>query len=54
MQCPFTKSVWEKVIIDQNLKNSWKGNTLSDCFKNWFEDKTIPTPIAAIYVGSYG
>jgi hypothetical protein len=39
LQCPFTKSVWEKVIIDQNLKNSWKGNTLSNCFRNWFEDK---------------
>jgi ribonuclease HI len=35
------------VIIEQDLKNSWKGNTLSDCFKNWFEDKTVPTPITA-------
>jgi hypothetical protein len=26
-QCPFTKSVWDKVIIDQGFKNSWKGNS---------------------------
>jgi hypothetical protein len=46
-QCSFTKSVWDKVIIDQGFKNSWKGNSLSECFKNWFKDKTVPSTIAA-------
>jgi len=43
----FTKTVWEKAINHQNLKNSWKGNTFLECFMNWFEDKTIPTQIVA-------
>jgi hypothetical protein len=26
--CPFTKSVWDKVRIEQGYKNSWIGNSL--------------------------
>jgi hypothetical protein len=35
------------VVIGQRYKNCWKGNTLFDCFKNWVEDKIVPSLIAA-------
>jgi hypothetical protein len=43
--CPFAISVWNIVSKDLNLKRCWIGNTLSDCIKNWYEEKTVPTQI---------
>jgi ribonuclease HI len=47
IHCSFTKSVWERIKTGQKLKKVWEGNTLSDCFKNWTEDKSVPSIIAA-------
>jgi hypothetical protein len=43
----FTKSVWERLVFGQKYKKCWEGNTLSDCFKNWVEDKSVPSMIVA-------
>jgi hypothetical protein len=43
IHCSFTKSVWERIQIGQKIKKVWEGNTLSDCFKNWTEDKSVPS-----------
>jgi hypothetical protein len=40
--CPFALTVWNIIIKELNLKCHWIGSTLSDCIKNWCEDKSIP------------
>jgi len=47
IHCSFTKSVWERLVAGQSFKNCWEGNTLSDCFKNWVEEKSVPSLIVA-------
>jgi hypothetical protein len=45
--CPFSITVWKFLKHNLNLDGDWLGNTLSDCLKNWYMIKTMPTSIAA-------
>jgi hypothetical protein len=36
------------MIKDLNIKCDWTGSTLSDCIKNWYEDKSSPTKILSL------
>jgi hypothetical protein len=48
--CPFAISVWNLVYKELNLNRSWTGNTLSDCLKSWYLDKSVPSHIAAYII----
>jgi hypothetical protein len=32
IKCPFSRKVWEKITLVLDLKSTWDGPTLSDCF----------------------
>jgi hypothetical protein len=42
IHCSFTKLVWERIQTGQKIKKVWEGNNLTDCYKNWIEEKTVP------------
>jgi ribonuclease HI len=48
IQCTFTKLVWERIKTIQKYKKNWEGDTLSDCFNSWTEDKSVSSILAAL------
>jgi hypothetical protein len=47
IHCAFTKAVWEKIITRGGYKHTWSGRSLEICIQEWFENKSVPTVLAA-------
>jgi hypothetical protein len=35
VECPFTRSVWERIKLKLNFPGTWTGNSMNERFKNW-------------------
>jgi ribonuclease HI len=34
-QCNFTRLVWDKIVLDNNINTVWNGTSISACFEHW-------------------
>jgi hypothetical protein len=48
IHCIFTKKVWARICTGLKFKKEWEGNTITDCYKRWLEEKTVPTTLPAL------
>jgi hypothetical protein len=48
IHCDFTKSVWQQIISSKHYNQSWAGSDLENCLNNWYNNKTVPSSLAAL------
>jgi hypothetical protein len=48
IDCSFTKHIWAVLKYLLNLKRTWTGQDIVDCYRQWINDKSVLPELAAL------